>query len=53
MRVLLEAMGLAEYIPQYESYTQVTFMSLLTKGHTEVVELVGIGPHLSHMGEGI
>lgn len=48
VRVLLGAMDLGEYIPQYASYLQVTFVSLLTKDHIEMVKLVGITTHLAN-----
>lgn len=48
VRVLHEAMDLVEYMPQYTSYPQVTFMSLLTKGHIEMVKLVGFATHMAN-----
>lgn len=47
MRVLLRAMDLAKYMPVYASYSEITFVSLLTKGHVEMVNIVGIATYLA------
>lgn len=47
VRVLIEAMSLADYMPQYADYPQVTFVSLVTKCHAEVVKLARIVTHLA------